>query len=208
MQIQTCNFRRQFLCILTDVWALVNKSKTFFRCPVPFDTPLDLDVYLLPVEILKQDNKAVTVAAPRHEMSSFAQTLVSWVRIFCSSRCVDQRFLGLGTGCRWVVSFTSRPFYTQYPLDRRLGGPQGVCRTWRRENSWLQRDSNSDPSVVQPVASRYTDCAISAPMNLYVHGHLKEKIWNTSSCHVLCVLLALYIFAQILHNPRHVRDSN
>jgi hypothetical protein len=33
----------------------------------------------------------------------------------------------------------------------------------RRENSWPYRDSNSDPSVVQPVASRYTDYAIPAP---------------------------------------------
>jgi hypothetical protein len=30
------------------------------------------------------------------------------------------------------------------------------------ENSWPHRDSNSDPSVVQPVANRYTDCAIPA----------------------------------------------
>jgi hypothetical protein len=34
---------------------------------------------------------------------------------------------------------------------------------WRRENSWPHWDSNSDPSVVQPVASRYTDWAIPAP---------------------------------------------
>jgi hypothetical protein len=28
------------------------------------------------------------------------------------------------------------------------------------ENSWPHRDSNSDPYVVHPVASRYIDCAI------------------------------------------------
>jgi hypothetical protein len=38
-------------------------------------------------------------------------------------------FFDLGTGWRWVVSFTPRPLYLQgkrpwYPLDRRLGGPQ------------------------------------------------------------------------------------
>jgi hypothetical protein len=32
------------------------------------------------------------------------------------------------------------------------------------ENSWPCRDSNSDPSVVRPVASRYIDCAIPAPL--------------------------------------------
>jgi hypothetical protein len=50
----------------------------------------------------------------------------------------------------------------RYPLVRRLGGPQS--RSGRRgENSWLYRDSNSEPSVVQTVSSRYTDCAIPAP---------------------------------------------
>jgi hypothetical protein len=29
---------------------------------------------------------------------------------------------------------------------------------WRCENSWPYHDSNSNPSVVQPVASWYTDC--------------------------------------------------
>jgi hypothetical protein len=32
--------------------------------------------------------------------------------------------------------------------------------TWRRENSWPYRDSNSDPLVVQLVASCYTDYAV------------------------------------------------
>jgi hypothetical protein len=34
--------------------------------------------------------------------------------------------------------------------------------TWRSENSSPHRDSNSDQSVVQPVASRYNDCTIPA----------------------------------------------
>jgi hypothetical protein len=37
----------------------------------------------------------------------------------------------------------------RYPLDRRLGGPRGWSRR-RGENSWPYRDSNFDPSVVQP----------------------------------------------------------
>jgi hypothetical protein len=40
-------------------------------------------------------------------------------------------------------------------------GPQRAVWTLRRtENSWPYRDSNCDPSVVHPVVSRYTDCAI------------------------------------------------
>jgi hypothetical protein len=40
-------------------------------------------------------------------------------------------FFDLGSRCRWVVSFTPRPLYPQgksplYPLDRRLGGSQGL----------------------------------------------------------------------------------
>jgi hypothetical protein len=68
----------------------------------------------------------------------------------------------------WVVSFTPRPLYhrgksPQFPLDRRFGWtPELVWTTWKRENSSPYRDSNSDPSVVQPVAGHYTDCAIPA----------------------------------------------
>jgi hypothetical protein len=42
-----------------------------------------------------------------------------------------------------------------------------VWTTWRKTNSSACRDSNFDPSVVQPVASRYTDCAFPAPRHLY-----------------------------------------
>jgi hypothetical protein len=57
-----------------------------------------------------------------------------------------------------------RPLYPrgkspQYPLYR---GPEPVWMMLRKENSWPYRDSNSDPSVVQPVAGRYTDYAIPA----------------------------------------------
>jgi hypothetical protein len=47
------------------------------------------------------------------------------------------------------------------PIRQDAGwAPRQVCNTRRRENNWPSRDSNSDPSVVQPVASRYTDYTI------------------------------------------------
>jgi hypothetical protein len=45
--------------------------------------------------------------------------------------------------------------------------PEPVWTTWRRENSWPYRDSNSDHSEVQPVASRYTDYAIPALITIW-----------------------------------------
>jgi hypothetical protein len=52
----------------------------------------------------------------------------------------------------------------QYPLDRRLGGPQNRSGIRGGEKFCPYRDSNSDLSAVQPVASRYTDCSIPAPI--------------------------------------------
>jgi hypothetical protein len=82
------------------------------------------------------------------------------------SGCIDPHFLGLNTSWRRVANFTPRPLYPwgkspPYPLDK-LGGPQSWSRR-HGENSWTYWDSNSDPSVVQPVASRSTDYAIPAP---------------------------------------------
>jgi hypothetical protein len=49
-----------------------------------------------------------------------------------------------------------------------------------KENSWPYRDSNSDPSVVQPVARLYTDRGIPDPDDLYYIDSNKIflSVWN------------------------------
>jgi hypothetical protein len=59
-----------------------------------------------------------------------------------------------------------------YPLENSTGthwiggwvAPEPVWMTWRRENSGPYQDSNSDPSVIQPITSLYTNYAILAPI--------------------------------------------
>jgi hypothetical protein len=84
-------------------------------------------------------------------------------------------FFDLGTRWRWVVSFAPRPLYPQgkspwYPLDRRLSGPQSRSgRCGLEKNSQPRRESNPRTPIVQPVAQRYTDRAITAS-----YGHEDE----------------------------------
>jgi hypothetical protein len=44
-----------------------------------------------------------------------------------------------------------------------------------KTNSWAYQDSNSDPSVIQPIASRYTDYTILAPL-LYTYLKKTTKL--------------------------------
>jgi hypothetical protein len=70
-------------------------------------------------------------------------------------------FFDLGTRW-WVVSFTPRPLYPQgkspwLPLDRRLGGPQGLSGRGGEEKNSSRSESNPRTPIVQPVAQRYTN---------------------------------------------------
>jgi hypothetical protein len=86
----------------------------------------------------------------------------------CGSGGIARRILNFGTRWRWVVSFTPRPLYPQrksppYPLDRRLGGPQSRSGRGDEKNSQPPpRESNPRTPIVQPVAQRSTDWAITA----------------------------------------------
>ena len=68
------------------------------------------------------------------------------------------------------------PGKTQYPLHRRLGGPQGRSGRVRK----ISPPSGFDPRAVQPVASRYTDWAIPA----LVQRHILRE--NFLHIHVVC----------------------
>jgi hypothetical protein len=71
---------------------------------------------------------------------------------------INPRILDLGTSWKWVVSPGRFIPGKEPPLHRRQ------IRDWVGPRTCLNpyRKSNSDPSAVQPVSSRYTDCPIPA----------------------------------------------
>jgi hypothetical protein len=75
------------------------------------------------------------------------------------SGIIDPRVLHLDTSWRWMVSFTVRPL-CHWIGDWVVSRP--LWMILRSLNSWSYRDSNFDPSVVQPLANPYTDCATAA----------------------------------------------
>ena len=61
---------------------------------------------------------------------------------------------------------------TRYPLFRRLGGPQGRSGRERK----ISPSPGFDPRTVQPVASRYTDCAVPALIAGFSGGHINHSV--------------------------------
>jgi hypothetical protein len=68
-------------------------------------------------------------------------------------------------------------------------GPRAGLDAMDRRKILPPQDSNTDPSVVQPVASRYTDCAIPAPA---WHSAYRENLTFT-------LLLGDAASSQIIH---------
>jgi hypothetical protein len=73
------------------------------------------------------------------------------MKAYWGSGGIAPRILDLGTRLRRLVSFRSRPLYPygkspSYPLDRRLGGPQG-----RSGSGGEEKDSQSLPGLEPPT---------------------------------------------------------
>ena len=73
------------------------------------------------------------------------------------------------------------PGKTQYPLYRRLGGPQVRSGQVRK----ISPPPGFDPRTVQPVASRYTDWA-TGPTSLVLRSE-NSTFYPTEYLYVLCV---------------------
>jgi hypothetical protein len=98
------------------------------------------------------------------------------------------------TGDEWSASRPSRfnpgGKSTQYLLDRRLGGTQS--RSGRHGEKPFYSTGTGTPthSIVQPVASRYTDYAIPAPYKLLIL-FLTYKYTNQYPYHIFIFLVIL-----------------
>ena len=66
----------------------------------------------------------------------------------------------MGVGGQRHARATLPPGKNRYALYRRLGGPQGRCGRVRK----ISPPQGFDHRTVQPVASRYIDSAIPAPI--------------------------------------------
>ena len=91
--------------------------------------------------------------------------------------------MGVG-GQRHLLAALS-PGKTRHPLYRRLGGPQGRSGRVRK----ISPPPGFHPRTVQPVASRYTDCANPAPQNCIIG--IKKYV------HV-CVFVCMCVCARAL----------
>jgi hypothetical protein len=83
------------------------------------------------------------------------------------------------SGQHHVTAALARWKSSRYPLNRRLSAPELVWTVWRRENFWPHRDSNTDPSVVQPLASHYT---------AYAYGYKNITIQSLTTDQPIIVL--------------------
>jgi hypothetical protein len=95
--------------------------------------------------------------------------------------------MGVGGQCHTPAVLP--PGMPQYPLYRRLGGPQGRCGRVLK----ISPPPGFDPQTIQPVASRYTNYAILAhnltPSRMnHKHGQIKFAVfWGITRRRVVIV---------------------
>jgi hypothetical protein len=83
--------------------------------------------------------------------------------------CIDPQFLDLNTSSSRPGRFTPGE---RAPGIHWIGGWGDPKTNLDDRNSWPHLDLNSDPLVIQPIASHCTDYAIPAPSVLYVKYHV------------------------------------
>ena len=71
------------------------------------------------------------------------------------------------------------PGKTRYPLYRRLGGPQGRSGRVRK----ISPQPEFDPRTAQPVASRYTDYAITVTNSSIQSFRSQSSFCDTGGSH-------------------------
>jgi hypothetical protein len=110
-----------------------------------------------------------------HTLMSLCLTKHHALKTYCGSGGIAPRILDLGTRWRWVVSFTPRPHYLKESAPRThwIGGwvgPKAVMdAVVKRKIRSPRRESNPRTPIVQPLAQRYTDWAITS---LFTYSHL------------------------------------
>jgi hypothetical protein len=78
---------------------------------------------------------------------------------------------------------------TRYPLYRRLGGPQSRSGQVRK----ILPPPGFDPRTVQPIASRYTDCATRSTM-IGIH-YTKSNVFLLLFMYFYCYIYVLFLCA-------------
>lgn len=81
--------------------------------------------------------------------------------------CVCVHVIQLAIIASWINAIGYNIVTVQYPSYGRMGGSPNRSG-WHGEENLLRPywDSNSDPSVIHPIASCYTDCTMPSPKSI------------------------------------------
>jgi hypothetical protein len=98
---------------------------------------------------------------------------------------IYQRILNLGTRWRWMVSFTPRPLYPPYPLDRRLGGLQS--RSEQKQGFPVGTHKAYFPTAqTSSPADSVLQMSYEGVSKSFRTGHLKRKLQMVQLCATRC----------------------